>query len=93
MFNVPEVESPIVKKIVFTTSIKKKELPQLNKKTVQIHTLTSKNHKTKLNGKIFSLMLFTVNVNIHLIQFFRYYYETANKLGYFGKSLCFNYQF
>lgn len=54
MFNVPEVESPMVKKILLTkTSTQKKELTKPDKKTVQIHTLTSKTHKIKLVGKFY----------------------------------------
>lgn len=52
MFNVPEVESPIEKKKMST---QKKELTKPDKKTVQIHTLTSKINKTKLVGKFLPL--------------------------------------
>lgn len=51
MFNVPEVESPMIKRILPKTSTPKKGLNIKDKKTVQIHTLTSKVPKTKLIGK------------------------------------------
>lgn len=54
MFNVPEVESPMIKKIPLKKiSTQKKELTKPDKKTVQIHTLTSKNQKIKLAGKFY----------------------------------------
>lgn len=54
MFNVPEVESPMVKRIIpKTSSTPKKITTKQDKKTVQIHTLTSKMQKTKLVGQFF----------------------------------------
>lgn len=50
MFNVPEVESPMVKKIFPKTSSPKKGLTNQGKKTVQIQTLTTKVQKMKLIG-------------------------------------------
>lgn len=58
MFNVPEVESPVAKKLLLKTSTPKKCFVNQDKKTVQIHTLTSKTQKLKLVGKL--LILFFV---------------------------------
>lgn len=52
VFNVPEVESPMDKRIVTKTSTSKKGLSNQEKKTVQVHTLTSKNHNSKLISKL-----------------------------------------
>jgi len=55
MFDVPEVESPMVQKIQPKFSTPVKNLTKKDKKTVQIHTLTSKLHNTKIVGKLFAL--------------------------------------
>ncbi|XP_050426498.1 codanin-1 isoform X2 [Adelges cooleyi] len=49
VFNVPEVESPTVKRILPKTSTPKKIVPNQDKKTVQIQTLTPKTSKIKTN--------------------------------------------
>lgn len=54
-FNVPEVSSPMVKRLVPKTSTPKKNLPNHDKKTVQIHTLSSKTQKIKSIGMLFNL--------------------------------------
>lgn len=74
MFNVPEVESPMVKRIFpKTSSTQKKSTTKQDKKTVQIHTLASKIQKTKLVGtftcfnlfiKIFSRILVFTHIYI-----------------------------
>ncbi|VVC38331.1 Codanin-1, C-terminal domain [Cinara cedri] len=49
-FNVPEVESSMAEKIVPKTSTSKNKLSNQEKKTVQIHTLSSKTQNFKLNS-------------------------------------------
>jgi len=60
LFNVPEVESPTLKKIQPKTSMPKKNFTAQDKKTVQIHTLPTKNQKTKLIGKSLTVYLIEV---------------------------------
>lgn len=50
MFNVPEVDSSTVKKIMPKTSTSKPVSINKDKKTVKIHTLTSKVNKIKVTG-------------------------------------------
>jgi len=60
MFDVPEVELPMVQKIHPKVSIPTKNLTKIDKKTVQIHTLTSKLHNTKIVGKSLTLYKITL---------------------------------
>jgi len=53
-FNVPEVESPMVKRITPNVSTTKGSNNQ-GKKTVQIHSVTSKMNKTKIIGMLLIL--------------------------------------
>jgi len=53
-FNVPEVESPMVKQIIPKVSTAKGSSNQ-GKKTVQIHSVTSKMNKTKIIGMLLIL--------------------------------------
>lgn len=60
MFNVPEVESPMVKRIFPKTSTPKKGLTNQDKKIVQIQTLTSKVQKTKPIGIYLYFVLYDI---------------------------------
>lgn len=56
MFNVPEIDSSMVKRLHPNSSTPKKNVTNQDKKIVEIHTLSSKLNKAKIIGK-FSLII------------------------------------
>lgn len=60
LFNVPEVESPMLKRIKTKSSTPKKNVTAQDKKTVQIHTLPTKNQKSRSVGNLLTVYLIEV---------------------------------